>query len=198
MDSGLDISLVRENYRKMSDQELIQIATQKASGLTSEALQVVKEEISKRNINQNIFKEIDAQRKSYTIEDIDAYCKIIQQLPCPVTRSTSENLNATIAVEARSFLVLTQYRKKLVIASPGVLDKANNAALGNSLLMGWWGLPWGIIRTIQAITINLKNKRSNHLDAPNKYLKAFVMSKIGLIETYKDNPERLSEIISGR
>lgn len=38
-------------------------------------------------------------------------------------------------------------------------------------------------------------KRTNHLEEPNEYLRSFVLAKIGQIETYKDNQEKLLEII---
>jgi len=62
-------------------------------------------------------------------------------------------------------------------------------------ILGWWGIPWGIIRTIQAINLNIKNKRSNHADGPNDYLRNFVLSRVGQIEAFKDNPNKLAEII---
>jgi hypothetical protein len=196
MSSGIDIQFVRETYQKMSDQDLIRVLTQDATGLTPEAQEVVKEEIKKRNLDPNIAKGVDAQQKSYTVSEIDAYCDIIQKLPCPTTGSTSENLNATLTAEVMSFIIFTQYKKKIVVGSPDTLDKANNTALIKTALLGWWGIPWGIIRTIQAIGINLKNKRTNRLNTPNDFLRSFVLSKIGQIETYKDNKEKLLEIIS--
>lgn len=196
MSAGIDIQLVRDRYQKMSDQELIRILTQDAVGLTPEALEVVREEIKKRNLDPNIAKGVDAQQKSYSVEEIDVYCSLIQQLPCPVAGHSYKKLNATLTVEVMSFIIFTRYKKKIVIGSPEVLDKANNIALTKSVVLGWWGFPWGVIRTIQAIVINVKNKEIGRLDTPSDYLRSFVLSKIGEIETYKDNKEKLLEIIS--
>jgi hypothetical protein len=196
MSSGIDIQFVRETYQKMSDQDLIRVLTQDAADLTPEAQEVVKDEIKKRNLDPNIARGIDAQQKSYTVQEIDNYCEIIRNLPCPATGSTIDKLNATMIAEVMSFIIFTQYKKKIVIGSPNVLDKANNSALLKSVLLGWWGFPWGIIRTIQAIRVNIKNKKTNKLDTPNDYLRSYVLSKIGEIETYKDDKEKLQQIIS--
>ena len=83
-----------------------------------------------------------------------------------------------------------------MIGSPDALDKANTNALIKTAILGWWGIPWGIIRTIQAINLNIKNKRSNRVDGPNDYLRSFVLSRVGQIEAFKDNPNKLAEIIS--
>ena len=129
MSSGIDIQFVRESYQKMSDKDLIRTVTQDAAGLTPEAMEVVKEEIKRRKLDTGIANAVDAQQKTYTVEEIDSYCKIIQNLPCPVTGSTSEKLNATLTAEVMSFIIFTNYRKKIVVGSPTTLNKANNACI---------------------------------------------------------------------
>jgi hypothetical protein len=37
MSDGIDIQFVRENYQRMSDDELVRVATQDAAGLTPES-----------------------------------------------------------------------------------------------------------------------------------------------------------------
>ena len=196
MSTGIDIQFVRETYKKFTDQELIRVVTQEAYGLTPEATQIVKEEIISRNLDPNIIKGIEAQQKVYTVDEIDEYCEIIQNLPCPITGSTQNKLNATMIAEVMSFILFTQYKKKIIVGNPEALDKKNNASLGLSALLGWWGFPWGPIRTIQAIRINIKNKKSNWQETPNDFLRSFVLSKIGEIETYRDNKEKLQQIIT--
>jgi hypothetical protein len=192
----IDIQFVRETYQKMSDEELIRRLTEDSAGLTPEAQEIVKEEIKRRDLDPNISNGVDVQQKPYTAFEIDQYCEIIQRLPCPYIGSTLEKLNASLVAETRSYILITQYKKKLLICSPGMLDKANNAALKTTLLLGWWAIPWGIIKTIKAIRVNLKSKKTNHNHSPNDYLINFVISRIGLIETYKDNKDKLVEIIS--
>lgn len=195
MNTGIDIRFVQERYQKMSDDELISIATQDAYGLTPEAIEVVKAEIQKRGLDENIIKAIDAQNKTYTIEEIDSYCNIVSQLNCSCS-NTTERLNAAMTAEALSFVFLTTYDKKIKIGCSHCLDKANNRALAKTVLLGWWGVPWGIIRTIQAIAINLRSKKTNHLQDHNDHLRNFVLSVIGELETYKNNKEKLQQIVA--
>ncbi|HEY8660070.1 MAG TPA: hypothetical protein VIL78_13640 [Hanamia sp.] len=53
MSTGIDIQFVRENYQKMTDEELIRISTKDFTDLTQEAQEVVIEELKKRNLNTN-------------------------------------------------------------------------------------------------------------------------------------------------
>jgi hypothetical protein len=196
MSTGLDIQFVREHYQRMTDDELVRIATQDAGGLTPEAQEIVQEEIEKRKLDANIIKGVHAQNKTYTIEEIDKYCDMVRQLNCPACGTSAAKLNGTMTSEVMSFILFTQYKKKLKVACPPCLDKANNHALAKTALLGWWGIPWGVIRTIQAIGNNIKNKNTNHLDTPNDHLRNFILSRVGLFETYKENKEKLQQIIS--
>jgi len=180
----------------MTDDELIRTATQDAHGLTPEAVEVVKAELQKRGFEENIGKGVEAQNKRYSIEEIDSYCDMVSTLSCPSCGNTTERLNATMTGEVMSFIFFTSYKKKIKIGCPDCLDKANNNALTRTVLLGWWGIPWGVIRTIQFISLNLKSMRSNHSSDYNDYLRSFAVSTIGELETYKDNKEKLQEILS--
>lgn len=195
MSIGIDPALVKKTYEQMSDKELARKLIQDVAGLTPEALQIVKDEVAKRNLDPNIINAVEAQQKIYNLEEIDAYCEIIRNLPCPLTGNTSEKLNGTLTARTMSFIIFTSYQKVIVIGCPSALDKANNRALFQSVALGWWGLPWGIIRTIQAIRLNLRSKRNNHIQEPTNYLRKFVLSKIGEIVAYKDHREKLIEAI---
>src|SRR5258706_3214524 len=186
MNTGIDIQFVRETYQRLTDNELIQIATQDAAGLTPEAQEIIKEEIKRRKLDANIVAGVQAQNKTYTIEEVDEYCEIIRKLNCPICGTSISKLNATMTGEVISFIFFTHYNKKIKIACPECLDKANYKALTKSVILGWWGIPHGIIKTIQAITLNTKSKKNNHLDTPNNYLRSFTLSKIRELETYKD------------
>jgi predicted nucleic-acid-binding Zn-ribbon protein len=196
MSTGIDIKFVQERYERMSDDELIRIATQDAYGLTPEAMEVVKAEIQKRGLDENISKGVEAQNKSYAIEEIDTYCDIVSNLSCPSCGNMTERLNATMTGEVMSFIFFTTYNKKIKVGCPHCLDKANSNALTKTALLGWWGFPWGVIRTPQAIALNIKSKRTNHLPGHNDYFRSFTLGVIGELETYKNNKEKLLQILS--
>jgi hypothetical protein len=196
MSDGIDIQFVRDNYQRMSDDELIRVATQDAAGLTAEAQEVVKDEIEKRGLDKNIINGVQAQNRAYTIAEIDQYCEVVRDLNCPTCGSSASKLNGTLISEVMSFIVFTQYTKKLKIACSDCLDKANSNALAKTAALGWWGIPWGIVRTVQAIEQNIRSKKTNHSSESNNFLRSFVLAKVGQFETYKRNPEKLQEIIS--
>lgn len=195
MSKGIDLQFVQQSYQRMPDDELIRIATTDAHGLTPEAIAIVKEEIRKRGLNANIARGIEAQTKTYTIEDIDRYCDIICKLSCPTCGNDTQRLNATLTGEVISFVILTNYRTSIQLGCPGCLHKANNDALMKTVLLGWWGIPWGIIRTIHSIILNVRNKRLSHTAEHTEYLRTYALNRIGELEAYKDDKEQLQQIV---
>lgn len=196
MSTGINIQYVQQTYQRMSDEELIRTATQDAYGLTPEALEVAKAEIRKRGLDESIIKGLEAQNKELTPEEIDTYCESISKLSCPICGNSAERLNATMTSEVMSFIFFTQYKKKIKVGCGHCLDKANENALLKSAVLGWWGIPWGLIRTPKAIVTNLKSKRTNHSPDHNNYLRNFVLNRIGELETYKDDEQKLKQILA--
>ena len=96
-----------------------------------------------------------------------------------------------------SVIFITQSERKVIIACPDELDKANNDAITRTALLGWWGIPWGPIRSIRAFIRNERAKKTNRIEGPNSYLRHFVLARIGQIEAYKNEPDRLIEAIRG-
>jgi hypothetical protein len=198
MSQGIDLTFIRETYRKMSDAELERVATQDAAGLTPEAREIVQEEIQRRNLNTDILNGVEAQNKPYTLEEIDAYCELLRDLDCPVCGASDVKLNGTLTSEVISVILFTHREKKVKVACPDCLDKANSAAIAKTAVLGWWGIPWGIVRTVQALAANMRSKQTNHIEGPNQYLRNFVLSKIGQVETYKQDKSKLQEVISAK
>jgi hypothetical protein len=79
MSSGIDKEFVRQYYQKMTNQDVIRILTKEAAGLTSEALEIVKEEIKRRNLDPEIFKIVEAQQETDTFEG-----RVYDPNDCPV------------------------------------------------------------------------------------------------------------------
>ncbi|HNI44035.1 MAG: hypothetical protein JNM36_03875 [Chitinophagales bacterium] len=190
----ITIENLRKNYQRYSDDEIVRIATKEAHLLSPEAVEVLQEEIAKRQLSPDLLKGIAVQLKNVSEQELWDYCELLRSLPCPVCNANTNQLNATITATVTSF-VITYYKKELLIACPTCLDKANKTALIKTLLLGWWGFPWGIIRTIQAVMLNSNMSRIAQHSQPNMLLKEFVLQQIGTIESNKDKPERLQSLI---
>jgi hypothetical protein len=194
--AGFDLNDIAKHYEKMEDSDVIRIATQEAGGLRPEVLGILEKEIARRNLNPEIMKGVIAQTKKYTNAELEIYAEKLRKIPCPVCNQSHKKLNGTIAYTVKSFLLFTSFGEKPIIACPECLDRENNNSITSTLLLGWWGLPWGILKTPVYIYRNMKIKEQNHSEKPNETLLLFTLSNVGEIETYIDNSEKLKRIIT--
>jgi hypothetical protein len=195
MSNGYDLKDIAEFYSKKTDSQLIHIATEKAQGLKPGVLEIIETEIKKRNLNPNILEGAKAQNREYSLEEITELSQKLRSLPCPLCGSKTAKLNATIMHTAKSFIFFSFFRKEPIIGCPDCLDKKNQESITSSALLGWWGIPWGILKTPFYIYNNIKEKKQNRISQPNETLIGFTIENIGQIVTYKDDTEKLKQII---
>lgn len=184
-------AVLKENYRKFSDEKLMRIAAEDAAKLRPEALALLQGELAERGLGEAAQKEIDAQFRVLSEAEIEEYCALIRAVPCPICHSAAEPLNATVASKVSSFIFLTTWKEKLAIACPNCLDKLSESATSHSIIVGWWGIPWGIIRTVKAISSNKKMAKSHHVPYPNAVLKGFVVNHVRSLDKVKGNVNQL-------
>lgn len=195
MSNDYDLNDIAENYSKKSDADLIHIATSNAQGLRPGVIEIIEKEIQKRNLDPKILDGLKAQNRVFSIEEVMELSHILRNLPCPLCGRTTEKLNGTIMHTAQSFIIFSTFRKDPIIGCPDCLDEKNEESITSTALLGWWGIPWGLFKTPFYIYNNIKEKRYNRISEPNHTLLNYTMENIGLIETYKDNVEKLKEVI---
>lgn len=194
----MDLKDIAKNYERMPDVEIVRIVTTDARGLRPEVFAIIEKEIKKRNLNPDILKGALAQNKEYSLEEIREYSRLLRNLPCPSCGNTSFRLNGTLTYTVTSFILFTSHRSDSFIGCPDCLNKKNNNAILSTALFGWWGVPWGLIKTPLYIYRNIMAKKYIGMEHPNDTLLNFTLANIGEIETYKENREKLQKIIMPR
>ena len=187
---------LKENYRRYSDDKLLRIAAEDATKLRPEALVLLKEELHTRGLGETAEKIVAAQFRVFSEEEIAEYCELLQAQPCPICHLSAQRLNATLSRKVMSFLIMTTWKTQFAIACRVCLDKLNRDASTTSALLGWWGFPWGIIRTIQALSDNGKMAKTNQMQYPNDLLKAFVANNVGRIEAVRSSSSDLQAFLN--
>ncbi len=77
----MDIKNIEKHYARMSDNEIIRVATTNARGLRPEVFGIIENEIKKRNLNPDLLKGVLAQNKEYSIEEIENNSKLLRDVP---------------------------------------------------------------------------------------------------------------------
>jgi hypothetical protein len=141
----MDRQAFAEHYRQLSDERLEHLAMAESSELVPEAMAALHDELQRRGLGA-VIERAEAQQ-----HEIEVLVESIRRAPCPHCRSTARKLNALKIGSAVSMVILTFYDAKVLIACPPCLARAARQANTTSMLLGWWGFPWGPIRTIQAM-----------------------------------------------
>ena len=191
----MDIEDIKKNYRNFQDSKIISLAKSEARTLRPEVVPILIDEIRNRNLSETLISGIEAQLKVPTEDELKEYCSVVQSADCPKCKTKTQKLNAIVLNEVVSFLILTTSSKSIKIACPDCLEKLKNNANFKTATLGWWGFPWGVIRTIQALINNSKMSKQIACSGPNDILKSFVFENIGVIETSKNNTVALNNFI---
>lgn len=191
----MDIKEIEKNYAKMFDEEIIRIATSSAHGLRPEIFRIIENEIKKRNLNPDLMQGVLAQNRDYSQQEIEKYSNLLRNFSCPICGDSQQKINAAVVHTVRSFIFFTIYNRQLTIACHDCLKRAISNALLSSSIFGWWGIPGGFIKTPKSIYLNFREKKAINVNTPSKSLQKFVLGNIGQIETYKDDSEKMNELI---
>lgn len=75
--------LIHAQYKKMTDQEIVHFLTQDSKGLTAEAREIIKEEITRRNLDPAIYKVVEAKQENDELPE-----NVYDKNACPVDEQT--------------------------------------------------------------------------------------------------------------
>ena len=191
----MELREIEKNYERMSDNRLIEVITTNAQGIQPEVVSIIENEIKKRNLDPDLLNSLIAQNEQHSIEDIYHYAELLRNCPCPICNNTRDKLNGTIYHSIKSIIVMSITETRWIIACPDCLDKQNRKAIVSCSLLGWWGIPWGILKTPVYIYRNLKVRGENRVSDPNGSLLSFTADNIGQIKAFENNPEKLKNVI---
>lgn len=192
----MNLNDIRENYKRFDDYQIEKIALEEAHSLRPEVLDILKAEIKQRNLNLNLINSVDSQTKQLTNDEFNEYCEILKKHPCPKCKSKTQKINVTMVGEVVSMVIISDYDKSVKVACSNCLDDIHNKANIKTMLLGWWGFPWGPIYTIRSFIFNSNMKKNNRGEQSNQIFKNFVINNIGILESAKTEPKKLTEFIN--
>jgi hypothetical protein len=176
------IDQLMKRYRNMSDEEIEHLAYYQAKTLTPEALKILEGEIKRRSLTQDFQAIVDIQEKGLTDEELNELTDAISALPCPICFSKEKRLNASKIAIAKSAILVTTIDDPLLIACPDCIISSAKSATKKTLLLGWWAIPWGPIRTFQALSTNSTSKNYERYNKPTPEFVEFIKTNAPAIK----------------
>ena len=161
----INIDALRRHYENLPDEDIERLAYYETNDLVPEAVDILKNEIRRRGLSNSFESAVESHLTGLGEEEKQELLKRISSFPCPLCGG-HRPLNASNVVSVKSYIVATSVEKPLIIACPNCIRTNAKGALITSLIFGWWGIPWGPIRTLWSIVDNvmaLNQKKYNEL-----------------------------------
>ena len=193
----MDIEQIKKNYENFDDSKIEILAKNEAGSLEPEVIPILVNEIKKRDLDIDLIKGIEAQTKELTEKEIQEIKQKIESLTCPECGQKESKLIGTLIRTVKSFIVFTSYKKTPIISCRICADKKRKDAMITTAFLGWWGIPWGLFRTPQAIIASLTdNKKREQIS--DEILTVFAIENIGEIKTNWNKENELTDFIYHR
>lgn len=166
------------HYRSLSSFELESIALRESATLPPQALVALRKEMDQRGLSGLLRRGIEEQVRRWTKADLAAFIERYRQRPCPRCGVQGKRLNGVVAAVARGFIVTSIIRTKLVIGCSSCMNAELARRSKQSVLFGWWGIPWGPVHTVRALAVNSKTKKVAASAAPTAELWNYIATNV--------------------
>jgi len=188
---------LEKKYNEFEDEKIIRIAQYETEKLTPEAIEILKKEIISRKLDPKLIEVIDDQLNGLLIDDFLEYTKFLIHLPCPICGKRDNEIDIMRKGQVVSAIFFTGYDKILICGCKDCLRKKIKSSMILSLIIGWWGIPMGPIRTIQSVFYNLKQIKETKTIYQSEDFLRFAYANKGFIMTNLDNEDELFDLIKG-
>lgn len=178
----------------MSDGELKMFALTKVHTIFKQNADLLKEELANRGLRPGFAEAVDAQLNDITRDQLRSLAQIVKDAKCPDCGTMSQPLRGGMIRKVISFIVMTQSETRPYIACAECLNKKRSSAILNTSLLGWWGFPWGLIKTPTAIARHF-GENGERDQVSNTVLAEFTIRNIGYLTGMRDKRDFISKFI---
>src|SRR5215467_10158741 len=134
--------------------------------------------MNQRGLSGLLRQGIEAQVRRWTRSDLATFIEQYRRRPCPRCGVQGKSLNGVVAAVARGFIVASIIRTKLVIGCSNCINAELARLSKQSVLFGWWGIPWGPVHTVRALAVNSRAKTAAASAEPTAELWNYIASNV--------------------
>jgi hypothetical protein len=189
----MDLEQIKKNYERLSDEKIVHMANFESNQLEPEVVQILIDEIKKRNLSSNLVEAVKTSTKELSGQEFQKYVDLIRNLPDPTTGDVASKINATIVSMTFSVILFTRQTNKLFFGTDKSIRKKLEESTTATAIAGWWGFPFGIIYSISSLRRNSKMRKIDYETGPTEIFIQYVYENLGFIEVNKDDPKKLLE-----
>ena len=128
---------IKDNYRGFSDSKVENIARNESKGLRKEVLNVLKDEIIRRQLNPSLISWVDTEAEPYEGKERELLIEKITSQTCLKCDTNTDLLGIETNI-IQGFLLVTRVERseRILCRSCGMNAKSN--ALAITFFAGWW------------------------------------------------------------
>ena len=195
MYSIYNIDEIKKRYQDFSDTKIKRIALNESKQLTPDVREILKKEIQKRNLNDNLIAWIEAENNTFTDFEKQSLIRKIEHLTCP---NCNKKRSTLIAWEFTTIVSIIVWHEKT--SQNKILCKhcSNSQKIKSFLitgLAGWWSKS-GLFFTPYALIKGLINMLFYQRKIHDRIITDFIEQNNGNIRLYGTNDENLFQLIS--
>ncbi|MCB9426073.1 MAG: hypothetical protein H6584_03470 [Flavobacteriales bacterium] len=184
---------IRENYKKLSNLEIEEIASSEAKSLRPEIIPVLKDELIRRNLDPELITWVDAEVDVFSELEKQTLIRKIENLNCPKCDQRFEKLRAYEIQDIVSLVFWSYETKATRILCPSCGRKAKFNAIITTAILGWWSKS-GILLTPYILIKELVN--AFFLDKiHNRVLNEFLEAHTAIIRLEGSDEKTLRRLV---
>lgn len=189
-----DIDKVKEYYSNLDDNQIQDLLLFESQELTTEAIQVLREEVKSRGFDDDILKVLEIQFAGIKHPAAQKLITRIRNLPCPKCGKRMGNINAARLREVVGVIVFMSESQKTVIACGECISKAAKNSNIVNFIGGWWAV-YSIFYTFRAIKNNFKYYHLELAAEPTEYFNELISRNLGILYMYFQEDEDLEALV---
>ncbi|WP_430391482.1 hypothetical protein [Dyella sp. 20L07] len=141
--------------------------------LTTEAKEAIRDILTQRG-----YPLPDIRTVPITDDEVRAHAVAIRNGACPHCKGKQSVVEVRTAHWVWSALILTRYGRRTILACRDCGRSASLKALASSMVLGWWGVPFGLLVTPYKIVANVAELLRQDKPEPSPALQTFVRTRL--------------------
>lgn len=188
----MNLEQIKKNYSKMPIEKIEEMAGGDTAGYELAILSILHHEVIERSSNDYLVRVAKAQQEELFQPELLKLVDQVKKCSCPDCDRSHVELRSNWVRNVISFILMTTNKKHPYIACPICLAKTRKKNFGLTFFFGWWGFPWGLIKTpISMISHFLDQK--NESENTNEMMSDFVVKNLGVIRVDGMNSPKVKE-----
>lgn len=189
----MNLKKIKANYQSLSDKKLCQIAISQSQELMPEVVELLKEELKRRNLSLAYLERVDAETNAFEGMEYDQLVSKIESLPCPNCKDDVRELNGYNIEYRVSFLIESEViqRQQIICKSCGTKAKWN--AILKSMFLGWWSGKGLLMNSFTILSSSFEFMQIEKIH--KEIMQEFIQNNTGIFRLKGIEPEVLQKQI---